>query len=131
MNVQIIEHNGTPEYAVIPFVEWQSMVDRLEELEDIADARIISAAIASGEETFPAEFSKRLASGETPLKVWREYRGLTLAALGKQCGVSAAALSQIENGKRSPSVDLLGKLSRVLGCDMDDLHEVGDLKLAA
>jgi DNA-binding XRE family transcriptional regulator len=124
MNVQIIEHDGTPEYAVIPFVEWQSIVDRLEKLEDIADARIISAAIASGEETFPAEFSKRLISGETPLKVWREYRGLTLAALGKRCGVSAAALSQIENGKRSPSVDLLGKLSRVLGCDMDDLHTI-------
>lgn len=131
MNIQIIEHNGTPEYVVIPFVEWQTIVDRLEELEDISDARIISAAIASGEETFPAEFSKRLISGETPLKVWREYRGLTLAALGKQCGVSAAALSQIENGKRSPSVDLLGKLSRVLGCDMDDLHEVGDMKFAA
>jgi DNA-binding XRE family transcriptional regulator len=131
MNIQIIENNGAPEYAVIPFVEWQTILDRLEELEDIADARIISATIASGEETFPPEFSKRLNSGETPLKVWRKYRGLTLAALGKQCGVSAAALSQIENGKRSPSVDLLVKLSRFLGCDMDDLHEIGDIQLAA
>lgn len=131
MNIQIIEHDGIPEYAVIPIAEWQAVIDRLEELEDIADARTISAGIASGEETFPHEFSKRLVSGESPFKVWREYRGLTLAALGKLCGVSAAALSQIETGKRSPSVDLLGKLSRALGCDMDDLHEVGDLEIAA
>jgi len=124
MKIQIIEHDGTPEYAVIPFAEWQSITERLEELEDIADARSISASIAAGEETFPHEFSKRLVSGESPLKVWREYRGFTLAALGKLCGVTAAALSQIETGKRSPSVELLGKLSRALGRDMGDLHEI-------
>jgi DNA-binding XRE family transcriptional regulator len=131
MNVQIIEHNGVPEYAVIPFAEWQALTDRLEDMEDIADARLISAAIAGGEETFPHEFSKRLTSGESPLKVWREYRSFTLAALGKLCGVSAAALSQIETGKRSPSVDLLSKLSRILGCDMDDLHEADKLDMTA
>ena len=122
MNVQIIEHNGIPEYAVIPFAQWQAISSHIEELEDIADARAISASITSGEETFTHEFSKRLSSGEPLLKVWREYRGFTLAQLGKQCGVSAAALSQIENGKRSPSVELLSKLARSLNCDMDDLH---------
>ena len=128
MNIQIIENNGCPEYAVIPFAEWQAISERLEELEDIADARCIAAAIAAGEEAFPSEFSKRLTAGEHPLKVWREYRCFTLAELGKRCGVTAAALSQIETGKRSPSVELLSKLARLLGCDMDDLHE---LKLAA
>jgi DNA-binding XRE family transcriptional regulator len=131
MNIQIIELNGTPEYAVIPYAEWQAIIDRLEELEDIADARGISASISSGAETFPHEFSKRLTAGESPLKVWREYRGFTLAALGKKCGVSAAALSQIETGKRSPSVELLSKLSRMLDCDMDDIHEVAELNMAA
>jgi len=130
MKIQIIEHDGTPEYAVIPFSEWQQMVDRLEELEDIADARQVSAAIAAGEETFSHEFSKRLVSGESPLKVWREYRGLTLDALGKLCGVSASAISQIETGKRSPSVELLANLSRALCCDMDDLYDVEQRKMA-
>lgn len=131
MNVQIIEQNGVPEYAVIPFAQWQSITNRLEELEDIADAKSIAAAIAAGEETFPHEFSKRLTAGESPLKVWREYRGLTLTALAKQCGVTVAALSQIETGKRSPSVELLSKLARLLNCDMDDLHNAGDFKIAA
>ena len=132
MNIQIIEHNGVPEYAVVPYDEWEAIIDRLEEIEDTRDARTISAAIAAGEETYPHEFVKRLSSalkgmrGESPLKVWREYRKLTLAMLAKACGVSIPALSQIENNKRTPSVDLLVKLSRALRCDMEELVRVDD-----
>jgi len=121
MNIQIIEHNGVPEYAVVPYAEWETIINRLEEIEDIRDARAISAAIAGGEETYPHEFVKRLSSDENPLKVWREYRKFTLAMLAKACGVSIPALSQIENSKRTPSVDLLVKLSKALCCDMEDL----------
>ncbi len=73
------------------------------------------------EETFPAEFVNRLLAGEYALRVWREYRGFTLAALGKVCRVSAAALSRIEKGKRKPSAALQRKLAVALRCDMDDL----------
>jgi DNA-binding XRE family transcriptional regulator len=121
MNIQIIEHNGTPEYAIIPFDEWEKIMSRMEEMEDIRDARNISAAIGAGEETFPDDLVKRLSSGESHLKVWREYRKLTLSKLAKACGVSIPAISQIENGKRTPSVDLLVKLSKALCCDMEDL----------
>lgn len=131
MNVQIIEHNGLPEYAVIPFDQWQAITDRMEELEDIADARNIASAIAAGDETFPHELSKRLSGNEHPLKVWREYRGATLADLAKKCDVTSAALSQIETGKRSPSVELLAKLASVLCCDMDDLYQLQGLLEAA
>jgi DNA-binding XRE family transcriptional regulator len=121
MNIQIIKHNGAPEYAIIPFDEWEKIICRMEEVEDIRDARNISSAIATGEETFPDDFVKRLSSGESHLKVWREYRKLTLAKLAKACGVSIPAISQIENDKRTPSVDLLVKLSKALCCDMEDL----------
>jgi DNA-binding XRE family transcriptional regulator len=124
MNIQIIENNGVPEYAVVPFGEWEAIRDRLEESEDIRDARTISAAIAAGEETYPHEFVKRLSSDESPLKIWREYRKLTLATLAKACGVSIPALSQIENSKRTPSVELLVRLSSALCCDMEDLIRV-------
>jgi DNA-binding XRE family transcriptional regulator len=121
MNIQIIKHKGAPEYAIVPFEEWEKMINRLEELEDIRDARHISAAIAEGEETFPDDFVRRLTSGESRLKVWREYRKLTIAKLAKTCGVSVSAISQIENDKRAPSVDLLVKLARSLDCDMEDI----------
>jgi len=121
MNIQIIENNGMPEYAIVPFDEWEKIISRMEDLEDIRDARNISAEIAAGVETFPADFVKRLSSGESRLKVWREYRNLTLAKLAKTCGVSIPAISQIENNKRTPSVDLLVKLSKALCCEMEDL----------
>ena len=121
MNIQIIENNGAPEYAIVPFDEWEKIISRMEDLEDIRDARNISAEIATGVETFPADFVKRLSSGESRLKVWREYRKLTLAKLAKACGVSIPAISQIENDKRTPSVDLLLKLSNALCCEMEDL----------
>lgn len=124
MNIQIIEQNGAPEYAVVPYHDLQALLVRIEDLEDICDAKAASAAIASGAETFPAEFVERFASEEHPLRVWREYRCFTLAELGRTCGVSAAALSQIEKGKRSPSVDLLRKLAHALNCDMDDLLKI-------
>jgi len=126
MTIQIIKHNDKPEYAVVPFNEWEALIRRLEELEDLYEARAISASIADGEETYPSEFVERLLlSGEHPLKIWREYRGFTLAVLAKECGVSSPALSQIETGKRTPRVDLLSKLAKALRCDIEDLlrHE--------
>ncbi|MEW6500814.1 MAG: helix-turn-helix transcriptional regulator [Thermodesulfobacteriota bacterium] len=122
MNVQIIKHKGTPEYAVIPYTEFERLREAAETLDDIQRYDHAMRQIAEGEaETFPAEFVNRLLAGEHALRVWREYRGLTLAALGKTCGVSAAALSQIEKGKREPSAALLRKLATALHCDMDDL----------
>jgi len=121
MNIQIIENNGAPEYAIVPFDEWEKIIGRMEDLEDIRDARNVSAEIAAGVETFSADFVKRLSSGESRLKVWREYRKLTLDKLAKACGVSIPAISQIENDKRTPSVDLLLKLSNALCCEMEDL----------
>lgn len=122
MKVQVIEKDGKPEYAVLPFADYQQLLEEAEMLADIRAYDEAKARIAAGDdEIFPAEMADRLLSGEHPLKLWREYRGLTLAQLGKACGVSAAALSQIETGKREPSVGLLKKLAETLRVDMDDL----------
>ncbi|OGT89037.1 MAG: XRE family transcriptional regulator [Gammaproteobacteria bacterium RIFOXYA12_FULL_61_12] len=121
MSAQIIEQSGKPEYAVVPWDEWQAIMERLEELQDIVDADAAKAAIRGGEETFPAELVDRLLSGENKVRVWREYRGLTAARLAELAGVTPAAISQIESGKRGLSVDLLKKLAEALRLDLDDL----------
>lgn len=122
MKVQMIEKNGKPEYAVLAFADYQKLLEEAEMLADIRAYDEAKARIAAGDdEFFPSELLDRLLSGEHPLKIWREYRGLTLAQLGDACGVSAAALSQIETGKREPSVGLLKKLAEALRADMDAL----------
>jgi DNA-binding XRE family transcriptional regulator len=117
MSAQIIEMNGVPAFAVVPMAEWNALLARLETLQDFNDAKAAQAA-----ETFPAEFADRLLAGDAPLRVWRDYRGLTLQALAASCGVTRQMLSMVEHGKAKPSTDLLGKLAVALGCDMDDLH---------
>jgi DNA-binding XRE family transcriptional regulator len=116
MSAQIIELNGMPAFAVIPIAEWNALLARLEDLQDIAEARS-----AQGAETFPAEFADRLLQGESPLKVWHAYRGLTLQGLAERCGVTRQMLFMIEHDKAKPSSDLLARLAIVLACDMDDL----------
>jgi DNA-binding XRE family transcriptional regulator len=117
MSAQIIQQNGQPAFAVIPFAEWEAILARLE---DIEDREAVEAA--RHEETFPIEFVERCLSAESKVKVWREYRGLTLQALAEQCGVTRQMLSMLEHGKTRPSAALLGKLAVALGCDMEDLQ---------
>ena len=122
MNVQIISHGGTPEYAVIPYQEFEHLLESAEMLDDINAFDAATSRITSGdEEIFPDALVERLLSGEHPLKVWREYRGLTLAVLATACTVTTSALSLIEKGKREPSVALLKRLTLALHCDMEDL----------
>ena len=119
MNAQIIELNGTPAFAVIPVAEWNALLERLEDLQDRVD---LKACQDNPEETFPLDFVMRKLNGEPPLKVWREYRQLSLQTLASDCGITQQMLSMIECGQTSPSTDLLCKLAKALRCDMDDLH---------
>lgn len=118
MNVQIIESDGKPAFVVVPMAEWEALMAKLEDLQDIADAKA-----AAAEESFPADIVDRLLSGERPLRVWRDHRGKTLQDLADECGVTRQMLSMIERGKARPSAELLARLATALGCDMDDLHE--------
>jgi transcriptional regulator with XRE-family HTH domain len=48
------------------------------------------------------------------LRALREQRGLTIASLARQVGISAAAISQIESGAVQPSVMTLRRLAAAL-----------------
>ena len=116
-DVQMIEMDGRPAFAVVPVAQWTALLERLEDLQDIADAKV-----ALAEETLPVEFIERLVAGESPLKLWREHRGLTLQALAGAAGCTRQMLSMAERGKAAPSAALLARLAAALACDMDDLH---------
>ena len=99
-------------------------------LEDAADGdavRRFRAALAAGEEELlPADLVDRLLSGDSPLRVWREYRGLTIKALAGETGVAPSYLSQIETGKRAGTVETLSRLAAVLRTTIDDLVQVSE-----
>jgi len=55
------------------------------------------------------------------IKGYREKRGLMLRDLAAKLGISASSLSQIENGKTSPSVSTLKRISDELGTSIGAL----------
>ncbi len=55
-----------------------------EDLADLSAYDGAKAALAAGEdELVPADYAKRLIAGESPLRVWRELRGLSQVKLGR------------------------------------------------
>ncbi|UDL04006.1 helix-turn-helix domain-containing protein [Marinobacter sp. CA1] len=125
MSAQIIEREGKPEYAVLPYSEYLELLALAEEVKDAADARQAMSELKNGEdEVVPAVVADRLIAGdEHPLKVWREYRGLTQEALGAAAGVGKSYISQIEGAGKTASTKVLKALAQALSVDVDDLIE--------
>lgn len=79
-------------------------------------------ALAAGEEELvPADCAKRLIVGESPLRMWRELRGLSQVKLGAVSGVSRVQIADIEAGRGKGSVETVRKLAEALGVRVDDL----------
>ena len=60
------------------------------------------------------------------VKSYREKAGLEQKALAKQLGVTPNAVSNWENGRGRPDIDLLPKLCEVLDITMNDLFGIDD-----
>ncbi len=108
--------------AVIPLTEYERLV---EAAEDAADVRAYDQAkrrLAAGEdELIPAEFVNRMIDGENKVRVWREYRSLTIKALAEAAGLTPAYLSQIETGVREGTVETYKKIAAALRVKMDNI----------
>ena len=75
------------EMVTIPREEYDRLQAAAEDLADLQSYDRAKAALAAGEEELvPAEYVNRLLNGENALRVYRDLRGLTQAALAaKQC----------------------------------------------
>lgn len=114
--------DGEDEFAVLPMSEYRRLVSDAEMLEDIAAAVSIEEKRRSGEEELiPADVVDRLLDGANPIRVWREFRGLTQDAVARAAGISRPHLVQLEKGMTDPTVSALGKIAGVLGIEITDL----------
>ena len=123
MRAQIIEKNGKPEYAVVPIDEYNLLLEKAEELDDVTafDKAIYELEVGQ-DELVPADIAKRLVSGkESSLKVWREFRGMTQEQLAELAGISQGQVALIEGRKREGKVSVLKGLANALNVDLDDL----------
>jgi DNA-binding XRE family transcriptional regulator len=121
MNVQVIEKNGQPEWAVIPYAQYEHLIEAMEMLEDIRAFDETKQRVAEGEELVPSTVTYAILDGGNPIRVWRDYRGLTQQQLANKVGISKPYLSQLESGKRTGSTEVLSTLARALDLTLEDL----------
>jgi len=127
-----------PEQQVLPFPTIKTMFKTVtihkdeylrrkaieEDMADLNSAADILARIKAGtEELIPSAVVNRLLTGDAPLMVWREHRGLSQAELARQSGVNRIQIIDIEAGRKTGSAATLKKLATALQVDMDDLFD--------
>lgn len=89
-DVQIIESDGQPTFAVIPYKQYQQMCDKIAENELILEPDEIPHEVVS----------MTLSKKYSPAKAWRTYLRLTQNEAAKLLDMTQSALSQIENSER-------------------------------
>ena len=105
--------------------ELARQLNQLREELEWRQAEEIAARIERGEERlYPIELVERvIVDDEQPLKVFREWRGMTQEELAKKAGTTKGYISQIETRHRKPGRKLLFRLAEVLDISPDLLLE--------
>ncbi|MCP4674336.1 MAG: helix-turn-helix transcriptional regulator [Deltaproteobacteria bacterium] len=117
-SAQRIQVPNSDDLAVISWSEYEQLVELASLAVDVRDYHSIKTDPG---EIVPHSVVKQLSEGKNPIRIWRKYRDMTARSLAKDCGITPAHLSQIENGKRDPSLKLLKTIAKQLEVEVDDL----------
>src|SRR5437764_1369450 len=118
---QLISKKGAPVFVVLPYEEYQFI---LNVLADVSDIEAVDAARSDPHERFPLALVERIAAGENAIKVFREHRDISQTALAEQAGISRQYMSQIENNERVGAMKVLKKIAKLLAVSLDDIVAV-------
>lgn len=102
---QIIEKDGQPLFVLVPYEEYLTILD-----EDL-------------DITIPHDVVERhILEGQSLVRAWREYRGLTQEEVAEQMGISQSAYSQMEKPDASLRRATLKKIADALDVLPEQLH---------
>lgn len=116
------DDNGVPLAVTMSFEQFRSLAP--EEAERLLDDESL-AALASEQATgpfYPFELTERILDGVAPLKVYREWRGLTQQHLADRVGLSVPYISRLETGRAYPSRKTQRRLAQALDIAADMLE---------
>jgi DNA-binding XRE family transcriptional regulator len=111
------------EVAIVPRAEYERLKALEQEAEeDVGTARLIARAkreVADGAPLLPKSIVDRLANGENPIRVLRQFRKETQVELAAAVGIAQNYLSDLETGNRKGPLVLHQKIARFLGIPLD------------
>jgi DNA-binding XRE family transcriptional regulator len=118
----------TADTVTISRGDLEALIQAAEDAEDIAavQQRRQEEERAGGYEAAKANYftldeTKRLLAGESPVRIWREKRGLSQRALAEAARMQPGYLSEIETGKKPGSLAAYTALSAALNVSIEDL----------
>lgn len=108
IEAQIINQDGRPAFAVIPWGEYQRMLGKEE-----ADV------------WFPNDVVKATSRGDSLIKAWREHFGLNQEALAATAGMKQSALARLEKtaADKPPRPATLARLAKAMNITVEQLEE--------
>jgi DNA-binding XRE family transcriptional regulator len=104
MDLQVISRDGEPEYAVLPWAQYQALLQAA----GLGGAPAAPDAVAVN----PSEAHR---PGFDELGALRVSKGLEVAKLARAVGISPSYLELIENGTREPDAAIKRSLAWELG----------------
>ena len=104
MGVQVISRDGKPEYAVVPWDQYQALLQA---------AGLPQASTGETSRAEPKTPRERPAFMQ--LRQLREAKGLELEKLARAVGISPSYLRMIESGERQPDAAIQRSLAWELG----------------
>ncbi|ABY97215.1 TPA: multiprotein-bridging factor 1 family protein [Pseudomonas putida] len=104
MGIQVISRDGQPEYAVVPWEQYQALLKAAGQAP--AEAVVSEAQVGAASAPLPA-FSE--------VAQIRQAKGIAPEQLARNVGVSPAYLAMIESGERQPDAAIRRALAWHLG----------------
>lgn len=104
-NIQYIEQNGKPVFAVIPYDEYLKLIPS----EDVTIPHEVVGLV--------------IKKGMNLVKAWRKYLGLTQSDIAKKAGITQAALSQMEKTENTLRTATLEKLAKAMNLTVEQLKD--------
>ncbi len=101
MDIQIITREGEPEYAVLPWAQYQALLKA---------AGIDQQPPQAAQGRQPAT-PDRILPGLDQLRSLREAKGIAIEALARTVGISPSYLAMIESGERQPDAAIRRSLA--------------------
>jgi hypothetical protein len=122
MNVRF-KKTDKGEVAILPRKEYEALAAKAAEAdEDIGTARLVARArkdIAAGAQLIPKVVVDRIAKGESPLRVLREWRDVPQLYLSFKTDIGQGYLSDLENGRRKGTAAVWKRIAKVLDVPLD------------
>jgi hypothetical protein len=124
INVQIIVTPSGERLAVLPEAELDGLIARAAEAaaaEGVVGDAFTEALASEMEAAVPSGFLDRLLDGANPIRVWREYRGLSIVDLAEATGVPAPRLALLETATQAGNPGEIRAIAMALKLSVEDL----------